>query len=170
MLALAKVGPDGQLSITEIAEMEGLSVPYVSKLLAILRKAGLVGAVRGRSGGFSISRQPREISLYDVMSSLGGPLIEQHHCQKYTGQLPECVHIENCSMHDVFDDLAGYIREYLSETTIEELTSGKMDTLVNRIRQFDEPGSSNVTSSKDLLPHVPDSTENEMKGTTEDVG
>jgi Rrf2 family iron-sulfur cluster assembly transcriptional regulator len=42
LVALARKGPDSQLSISEIAELEGLSVPYASKLLAILRRAGLV--------------------------------------------------------------------------------------------------------------------------------
>src|SRR5512141_1068447 len=93
LLALARKGPKDQLSISEIAEQEGLSVPYASKLLAILRRAGLVTAERGRGGGFSIAREPKEINLYEVMTSLGGPLIDPNHCQKYSGQLNQCVHV-----------------------------------------------------------------------------
>jgi len=51
LLNLAREGAKAQLSISEIAEMEGLSVPYTSKLLSILRKSGLVLAARGRGGG-----------------------------------------------------------------------------------------------------------------------
>jgi len=50
-LALARVARGGQLSIADIADREGLSTPYASKLLAILRKAGIASAVRGRGGG-----------------------------------------------------------------------------------------------------------------------
>jgi Rrf2 family iron-sulfur cluster assembly transcriptional regulator len=121
LLALARKGPDGQLSISEIAELEGLSVPYASKLLAILRRAGLVLAARGRGGGFTIARNAEQVTLYEVLTLLGGPLIDPNHCQKHTGQLEQCVHIENCSVHDILGGLAGYVQEFLSRTTLADL-------------------------------------------------
>ncbi len=132
LLALARRGPDEQLSISEIAEMEGISVPYASKLLSVLRKSKLVVAERGRGGGFSIARHPSEINLYEVITSLGGPVINPDHCKKYTGQMDKCVHIENCSVHEVLGGLAGYIRHFLSQTTIEDLISGKPISLERR--------------------------------------
>jgi len=122
LLALARQGQGKQLSIPEIAEMEGLSVPYVSKLLAILRKAGLVTAERGRSGGFTIAQPLEQISIYEVLVALGGPLIDPAHCQKHTGQLDQCIHLDNCSVHDVLGGLAGYVKEFLSRTTLQDLT------------------------------------------------
>jgi Rrf2 family iron-sulfur cluster assembly transcriptional regulator len=121
LLALARQGQGKQLSIPDIAEMEGLSVPYVSKLLAILRKAGLVTAERGRSGGFTIARPLEQISVYEVLFVLGGPLIDPAHCQKHSGQLDQCIHLENCSVHDVLGGLAGYVKEFLSRTTLQDL-------------------------------------------------
>jgi Rrf2 family protein len=123
LLVLARKGQKSQISISEIAEIEGLSVPYASKLLALLRKAGFVKAARGRTGGFSIARDPREINLYDVLTSLGGPLIDPSHCQKFAGQLDSCVHLDNCTVHDVLGGLAGYIQEFLSKTTLSTLAS-----------------------------------------------
>src|SRR3972149_2273356 len=116
LLNLARKGPRVQLSIAEIAEMEGLSIPYASKLLSIMRKAELVVAARGRGGGFSIARPAEQITLYDVLTALGGPLIDPRHCDKYTGQLASCVHIDDCSVHEVFGSLAGYLKDYLSGT------------------------------------------------------
>lgn len=121
LLALARQGQGKQLSIPEIAEMEGISVPYVSKLLAILRKAGLVTAERGRAGGFTIARPLEQISVYEVLVVLGGPLIDPAHCQKHSGQLDQCIHLENCSVHDVLGGLAGYVKEFLSRTTLQDL-------------------------------------------------
>jgi Rrf2 family protein len=121
LLALAKEGTSNQLSISEIAAKEGLSVPYASKLLGILRKSGLVVAARGRSGGFSIARDPEKITMYEVLTSLGGPLIDPNHCQKYSGQHDECVHINNCSIHDVLGGLAGLVQDFLSRTTLRDV-------------------------------------------------
>lgn len=134
MLTLATTGPEGQLSISEIAEKEGLSVPYASKLLSILRKAKLVKAVRGRKGGFGISRSPEEINLLEIITALGGPLIEPGHCSKFSGQLETCVHFEKCSVMYVLSGLAGYIGDYLSETTLDEVLNGSILERVKRIK------------------------------------
>lgn len=124
LLALASRGPGEQLSIAEIAEMEGLSVPYTSKLLSTLRKVGLVTAVRGRTGGFTIARPLEEINLYEVLTGLGGPLIDPTHCQKHAGQLKQCIHINDCSVQDVLGGLAGYIQEFLTDTSLQDLVFG----------------------------------------------
>lgn len=121
LLALAREGCEGQLSITDIAEMEGLSVPYTSKLLSILRKSDLVSAVRGRKGGFCIKRKPGEITLLEVITALGGPLINPDHCSRFSGKLDTCVHVDNCSVHGVLDTLAGTIEHFLSKTTLQDL-------------------------------------------------
>jgi len=124
LLNLARKGVREQMSIAEIARAEGLSTPYASKLLSILRRAGLVEAARGRGGGFTIAREPASISLYEVLTSLGGPLIDPDHCGKYTGQLDQCVHSQGCSVHDLLGGLAGYIQSFLSGTTLQEIIDG----------------------------------------------
>jgi Rrf2 family protein len=134
LLALARRGPGEQLSITEIAEMEGLSVPYTSKLLSIMRKSGLVTAERGRTGGFTIARPIDQISLYEVLTALGGPLIDPRHCQKHSGQLDECIHLDNCSVHDVLGGLAGYVKEFLQDTSLKDLAAGLPSSFIQKAK------------------------------------
>ncbi|RME27892.1 MAG: Rrf2 family transcriptional regulator [Candidatus Zixiibacteriota bacterium] len=129
LLQLARIGTDKHMSITEIAEKEGLSVPYASKLLAIMRRAGLVVAERGRSGGFSIARPPADITMYEVLTTLGGPLVDPDHCRKYSGQLDECIHVDDCNVHHVLGGLAGYIQTFLSATTLADLVNGNRITV-----------------------------------------
>jgi Rrf2 family protein len=135
LLALARRGEGEQLSINDIAELEGLSVPYVSKLLSIMRRAGLVTAERGRTGGFSLARPLDRISLYEVMTSLGGPLIDPRHCQKHSGQLEQCIHLNSCSVHDVLGGLAGYIQEFLTDTTLQDLAFGLPSGFISRVKE-----------------------------------
>ncbi|UCC45688.1 MAG: Rrf2 family transcriptional regulator [Candidatus Zixiibacteriota bacterium] len=132
LLNLARAGRGKQMSISEIAESEGLSVPYASKLLSILRKAGLVQAVRGRSGGFRIARDPGEIDLYEVLFALGGPLIDPDHCQKHSGQLDQCVHTEECSVQGVLGGLAGYVQSFLAGTSLQEIVDGRPCTMARQ--------------------------------------
>ena len=154
LLVLAKKGPGAQLSIGQIAEMEGLSVPYASKLLAILRKAELVVAERGRSGGFSIARDPKTVNLYDIITALGGPMIDPDHCEKFAGQKDACVHKDNCSVHDILGGLAGFIQLFLSSTTLEDLINKPKHNqfeIISPDNLFIDKQSSGAISQEDTL-------------------
>ena len=59
--------------------------------------------------------------MYEVLTALGGPLIDPNHCQKYSGQHDECVHINNCSVHDVLGGLAGFVQDFLSRTSLHDI-------------------------------------------------
>src|SRR5262245_11710268 len=73
-------------TLPEIATAEGLSVPYVAKLLAVLRQAGLIDSVRGRSGGYRLIKPPEEIGLGSLLLVLGEPLFDEPtYCQKHAG-------------------------------------------------------------------------------------
>jgi len=133
LLTLAREGTDGQLSISVIAEKEGLSIPYASKLLSLLRHAGLVNAVRGRGGGFCIARPPEEINLLDVITGLGGPLIAPNHCDRYSGQLDKCIHTDECSVHYALVGLARYVGEFLGNTSLKNVMEG---TELNQVHQI----------------------------------
>ena len=63
LMRLARVGQSESLSIPEIAVGEGLSQPYVGKLLAVLRQAGIIESVRGRTGGYRLAMPPEDITL-----------------------------------------------------------------------------------------------------------
>lgn len=90
------------LTIPEIAESEGISGPYAGKLLAALKQGGLVGAVRGRTGGYTLSRDPRAITLDEVLSVLGGRLFTSEYCSQFPGSETSCVHTDDCNIRSVW--------------------------------------------------------------------
>ena len=152
LLAIAAQKPPGQMSIPEIADKEGLSVPYTSKLMSILRRADLVTAVRGRSGGFTLTREPQDISLLDILTTLGGPLIDPNHCTKYAGQLDECVHMSGCNVRSVLGSLANYVGGMLSRTSLQDM--------------LNQTAAATIISSEELLSSSSITNVNELKRTT----
>jgi Rrf2 family protein len=144
LLTLARAGVDNQMSISEIAECEGLSVPYASKLMSQLRKADLVIAARGRTGGFCIARDPKDIDLHEIITAIGGPMIEPDHCRRFSGHMEECVHMDNCSVHEILGGLAGYVRQFLSRTSLQDLISRERS-------DNNRPGRSELVSAEELL-------------------
>ena len=72
MIQVAGSGVDSPLTVHEIGAREGLSGAYVAKLMNLLRDAGLVDSVRGRSGGYYITRPPEAVSISDILAALAG--------------------------------------------------------------------------------------------------
>src|SRR5687767_4770878 len=69
-LARAKGGRP--VAAREMAESENLPADYTEKILRRLRQAGLVTAVRGVSGGFTLAKEPESISVKDIIDATEG--------------------------------------------------------------------------------------------------
>src|SRR5574338_1149068 len=61
-------------SAQAISEATGIPLPTVSKLLSGFARAGLMQAVRGAKGGFRLARDPRQVSVSDVIAVIDGPI------------------------------------------------------------------------------------------------
>jgi Rrf2 family protein len=124
LLCLAGAGEGQSLTIPEIAAAEGLSAPYVAKLLAVLRQAGLIESVRGRSGGYSLAHLPADITLGSVMRVLGEPLFDDPgYCQKHAGSETDghCVHSGGCTLKALWLTLEEWMRHTLNQITLADL-------------------------------------------------
>ncbi|RKX48088.1 MAG: Rrf2 family transcriptional regulator [Thermotogae bacterium] len=78
LIVLSKSYDEGKiLSVNKILEKTGNSVPgeFAEKILAILRRRGIISTVRGRKGGYRLARPPEQITLADVIYSLEKPFI-----------------------------------------------------------------------------------------------
>src|SRR5437879_11704598 len=85
LLRLASAGEGQSLTIPEIATAEGMSAPYVAKLLSLLRQRGLIESVRGRSGGYSLAETPADLSLGRGLMGIGWRLLDDTSCCQRAG-------------------------------------------------------------------------------------
>lgn len=110
-------------SLPELSEAEGLSVPYVAKLMAVLRDAGLVDSARGRSGGYRLSRPADEIGLGSLLLVLGEPLFDEpSYCDRHSGTSEDgCVHKGGCSLKGLWSTLESWMRQTLDQITLADL-------------------------------------------------
>jgi Rrf2 family protein len=124
LLRLARVGEGQSLTIPEIAAAEGLSIPYVAKLLAVLRQGGLIESVRGRAGGYRLAGAGRNISLGSVLLVLGEPLFNAPgYCEQHKGSESgtACVHHDGCTMRALWQTLEQWMRHALNQITLADL-------------------------------------------------
>jgi Rrf2 family protein len=129
ILQIARRERHGQASpvtLGEIAREEGLTVPHVAKLIRVLRKAGLVKSVLGRTGGYTLRRTADTISLAEVLSALGGGrLYDTSYCDRHAGDLKVCTHMGDCSIRSLWGVLEDLLERVLRRTMLSELLSSE---------------------------------------------
>ena len=124
LLRVAKTENES-VTLPEVAAAEGLSVPYVAKLMAVLRQAGLVDSVRGRSGGYKLARSADDIGLGSLLLILGEPLFDEvDYCQKHAGtEAPGgvCLNHRTCTLKSLWQTLEQWMRHTLDQITLADL-------------------------------------------------
>ncbi len=76
LLALADEVDGGKqrpLTIEEIARRSGTPKRFLEHILLEVRNAGVIGSIRGRSGGYVLIKKPQEISISELLRTIDGP-------------------------------------------------------------------------------------------------
>lgn len=74
MVYIAINSKNGCVNLRSIAEYEGISENYLEQLIAQLKKHKLLKSVRGAYGGYTLSKDAKEISVGDILRALEGSL------------------------------------------------------------------------------------------------
>jgi Rrf2 family protein len=119
LVALARAEGSRPVSLTSVARSEKLPHAYLEQLVADRRRAELVTATRGKSGGYALARPAAEISLVDAVRALDGPILEMP-CAG-ADNLETCARPQDCSVHDVFQRVHESLEGALSGTTLAEV-------------------------------------------------
>lgn len=108
--------------LSAIAERQHLSVAYLEQIFLRLRRAGLVGSARGRSGGYHLGRPAAEITVAQIMEAVE----EETRMTRCMGEEGVgCLGPEKCLTHNLWHALGGHIRSFLSGVTLEQVLQGK---------------------------------------------
>ena len=140
LLQLARADTMGQsLTLSQIAQLEGISSANAGKLLWILSKAGLVQSTRGTKGGYSLAKPASEIRLNKVIRVLEGEPAESH-CKSYAGVLDACVHTGDCGIRPVIIELHQIVDNALADITLSQLlgTEANVDAALHQIQSIRE--------------------------------
>lgn len=69
-------GTEELAHIEQLARIEAVPANYLVQILSELRNGGLITSRRGKQGGYSLARPPKEISLYDILGLIEGEVLE----------------------------------------------------------------------------------------------
>ncbi len=120
-LQLASLPQGAVLAASQIAEREGISVQYASKIMHLFRKSGVVQAERGKQGGFRLAQPAEQMPLRLVIAALKEEEEKAEFCGQFKGQHSECVHLKQCSVRPVWDVLSSFFDTVLEQVTLADL-------------------------------------------------
>ena len=74
MLDLAQQDSEAYIPLKEIAERQGISEKYLEIILKVLVKEKLLKGLRGKGGGYKLTRQPSEYRVLEILELTEGSL------------------------------------------------------------------------------------------------
>lgn len=95
------------INVQEICRREDITVPVAYKLTRKLEKSGCIQSHRGSSGGYSLSREMEEVTLYDICTAVDQELFinkctsPEGECSRNTREHPCTVHQEMCRLQEI---------------------------------------------------------------------
>ena len=122
MLDLAMDETGSYVPLDRIARREGISEKYLESILAVLSRAGLVQALRGKGGGYKLSRAPEEYPIGEVLR-LTEKTLAPVTCLESGAA---CPHAADCLTLPFWQGLDRVIDDYLMAHTLQDLLPKKV--------------------------------------------
>jgi len=131
MAELAATYDEGAVKAEDIANAQDIPLNFLLGILRELRNGKLVRSVRGREGGYMLSRPPSEISIADVIRVVDGPLANVRDLSLSQLSYPGAA----TSLRDVWMAVRGSLREVLENVSVADLASGRLPKNVRTLAE-----------------------------------
>ena len=120
MLELAQSQPDAYMPLPLIAQRQGISEKYLESIIAILSRAGLVEGLRGKGGGYRLTRSSANYSVGEILRLTEGSLASVTCLEGAENPCPRAGECTTLPMWQKLDDL---INTYLDSVSLSDLLS-----------------------------------------------
>ena len=117
MVHLARLAPGAGASIGEVAQANDLPKKFLEAILVDLRNAGFVQSRKGRGGGYALARPAIEITAFEVIRAIDGPLFITS-CITIHGA---CDLTSHCTIKEPLRKVNDSIKDLLSGIRIADL-------------------------------------------------
>ncbi len=143
LVHMARAGNDKPLALGSISEVERISVRYLEQIFGKLRTAGIVRGKRGPGGGYVLSREPSDVSLYEIVQALETEFLPASCISESSGCAPEgsavcspCPLEETCVTRDLWANLRDMYFDYMREHSLLDLSEKRLwEPAAGRVRE-----------------------------------
>ena len=107
-------------SVTRLSSATGVPAPTTSKVLKSLTRAGLLESVRGKAGGYRLSRPAEEISVAALIRAIEGPIAVTECADENDGHI--CSIQEDCGVRANWQRINRAVEEALEKVRLSDMT------------------------------------------------
>ncbi len=110
VLHLARINGGQRAATSQVAKAQHIPPSFLAKIISQLSIAGLLHTSRGARGGVTLARQPKDITLLEVIESIDGPIM----LNECVGENSTCTFDDDCPLRSVWceaqEELVGRLR------------------------------------------------------------
>jgi|GEM_PF-107933 len=128
---LSRQGRGVLVSKNEIAERAEIPTHFLAKIAQDLARAGLIDIRQGPRGGFVLLKEPRDISLLEVVETMIGEI----YLNDCVAKPSSCNALRACGVHQVWIRARNQLRETLRQATFDRLIRERTCLPVSDIRK-----------------------------------
>lgn len=115
------------VALKEIAKAKNLSLSYISQIILPLKNAGLVLSREGAHGGYRLAKPPHEISMFEILEALEGPIAPVRCCDNKAGK---CGSESYCNVKYTWQDARVLLGQFLKTKTLANILQHPKDIYV----------------------------------------
>ena len=125
LLALAAVSGQRTLSLRQISAQERLPVKFLEQIMMVLKRSGFVESVKGKHGGYSLSRSPAEITVGEVIRAVDGPLAPMATAAEIAKRIQK--EDRNSGLYSILLDVRNAISEILDHKSLADICTKSLE-------------------------------------------
>ena len=119
MVELAGYEPGQPATLSELAEAQEITVPYLEQIFSKLKQGGLVTSIRGPGGGYILAKAASDIRISDILQAVDESL-KMTRCEGHNKG--GCMSGKTrCLTHDLWEGLEAQIYRYLHGITLADV-------------------------------------------------
>ena len=120
LIDMAEHQSDSYIPLKDVAARQEISEKYLETIVKLLVKDGILVGLRGKGGGYRLTRDPDQYTVGEVLTLTEGSLAP---VSCLAQGAPTCQRIGNCRTYQMWKGLDDLIEDYFSHITIADLAS-----------------------------------------------
>ena len=122
---IARINQNEPISLRDISLRQGISLVYLEQLFLKLKKNNIVKSIRGKKGGYILSRNASDIKISDIFFAIEEK-VKTNGCEKHSkkacnGKSTKCI------THNLWEELEDYINNFFDKKNLGDLLKNNLE-------------------------------------------
>ena len=125
---LANFSDQNPVSLRDISLRQGISLNYLEQIFSKLKKDDIVKSIRGKNGGYILTKEPSRIKLSNIFSAVDEK-VKTLLCKRESKK--GCNNKSTkCITHYLWDDLEMHINDFFDKKNLGDLVKNNLETRI----------------------------------------